>query len=178
MLAWTEVIWQRLRAYWFGFDATQSNIDLTRAALERVTHLAPDAPQVDRAQAAYLYFMKRDFASALALMKRVQRGLPNDARTWFFTGLVERRAGLFDDSMMHMRQAQSLDPQDEYIIYELPNTALARHRFEETIALLSVTPKDNPLGALELKLFAEWNVGGLDAGERLLATLPDSSTDG
>ena len=173
VLAWTEVIWQRLRAYWFGFDATETNVELTRVALERVTKLAPQSPHVERAQAAYLYFMQRDFANALEKMKHVQLGLPNDARTWFFTGLIERRAGLFDDAVEHMRKAQSLDPKDEFITYELPNTALARHRFDEVIAMLKDIPNPN-LGAFDLELYSAWNVGGLDAGERVIARLPPS----
>jgi tetratricopeptide (TPR) repeat protein len=101
-------------------------------------------------------------------MRQVQRGLPNDARTWFFTGLVERRAGAFDDAVEHMRKSQTLDPQDEYIVYELPNTALAQHRFDEVLTLLKTDPKNNREGAWELKLFAAWNIGGLDAADRLL----------
>ena len=173
VLAWTEVIWQRLRAYWFGFDATESNIELTRVALERVTRLAPESPHVERAQAAYLYFMKRDFPGALEIMKRVQRGLPNDARTWFFTALIERRAGLFDEAVAHMHKAQSLDPKDDFIMYELPNTALARHRFDEVIALLKQIPNIN-LGALELQLFAEWNIGGLRRRRTRSRAMPTS----
>ena len=175
VLAWTEVIWQRLRAYWFGFDATESNLELTRAALDHVAALAPESPQVERAKAAYLYFVKRDFPGALALMQPVQRGLPNDARTWFFTALIERRAGAFDESVAHLKKAQSLDPQDEYVVYELPNTALARHRFEEVVSLLQVDAKNNREGMWELKLFAEWNIGGLDAAERFLAPLQSSA---
>ncbi|HEX4481540.1 MAG TPA: hypothetical protein VH082_12055, partial [Rudaea sp.] len=173
VLAWTEVIWQRLRAYWFGFDATEANLDLTRTALDRVTKLAPDSPHVQRAQAAYLYFVKRDFHGALDIMKRVQQGLPNDARTWFFTGLIERRAGLFDDAVAHLRKAQTLDPKDDFIAYELPNTATAQRRFDEVIALVKDMPKSN-LGAMEIQLFAEWNLGGLDAAEPVLAELPSS----
>jgi TolB-like protein/Flp pilus assembly protein TadD len=173
VLAWSEVIWQRLRAYWFGFDATESNIELTKVTLDRVTRLAPDSPHVQRAQAAYLYFMKRDFRGALDIMKRVQQGLPNDARTWFFTGLVERRAGMFDDAVAHLRHAQTLDPKDNFITYELPNTATAQRRFDDVLALVKDLPKDN-LGTIELKLFAEWNLGGLDAAEPVIAALPTS----
>jgi TolB-like protein/Tfp pilus assembly protein PilF len=173
VLAWSEVIWQRLRAYWFGFDATESNLELARTALDRMVRLAPDSPHVERAQAAYLYFVKRDFQGALATMKHVQRGLPNDARTWFFTALVERRAGLFDDAVSHLHEAQTLDPKDDYIVYELPNTALAQHRFDEMLALLKDMPTAN-FGAAELNLFAAWNIGGLGAGEHVVATLPES----
>ena len=175
VLAWTEVIWQRLRSYWFGFDATRANLELTRVALDRVTRLAPDSPHVERAQAADLYFEKRDFAGALEKMKRVQQGLPNDARTWFFTALIDRRAGLFDEAMINLRKAQTLDPKDDYILYELPNTALARHRFDEMLDLLKDTRIGNLYGPLELKLFAEWNVGGLDAGEKVIATFAPQS---
>ncbi len=173
VLAWSEVVWQRLRAYWFGFDATESNLELARAALDRMNKLAPQSPQVERAQAAYLYFVERKFSTALEVMKRVQRGLPNDARTWFFTALIERRAGMHDDAVAHFQQARSLDPKDDFVIYEMQNTAVTWHRFDEAIALFKDMPNIIP-GAIELQLFAQLNVGGLDSGEPILATLPVS----
>jgi tetratricopeptide (TPR) repeat protein len=171
-LAWTELVWERLRAFWFGFDATVSNVEAAKAALDSATTLAADMPQVQRARAQYLYFVQRDFASAHALMRQVQHGLPNDARTWFFSGVVDRRAGLWDEAVENLRKAQLLAPKDQSIPYELARTAMARRRFEEAVAIIDSTP-ENPMKIFmpDFQFFAALNMGGLDASGKLIARL-------
>ena len=170
-LAWTELVWQKVRVYWFGLDATEVNLSAAKAALDRAVALAPDLPQVEMARAQYLYYAQRDFDGALALMEKVQRGLPNDARTWFFTALVERRRGLWDDALGHFHQARTLDPHDDFMKYEILTTLVVAHRFAEASALagddLDVAAIAGPW---EMKLFSEWNLGGLDAGARVIST--------
>jgi serine/threonine-protein kinase len=168
-LAWTELFWQRLRAYWFGFDATATNLDAANAAFDRATALAPDLPQVERARAQYLYFLKRDFAGASAVMRQVQRGLPNDERTWFFSALVERRVGAWDAVVADLRKAQSLAPMDPFIYYELANTAVARRHFDEAVTTIETAPEfsEKSWGA-EMHFFATLNLGGVDATAKLL----------
>jgi TolB-like protein len=175
-LAWTEVVWERLRAFWFGFDVTASNLDAAKAALDRATTLAADTPQVERARAQYLYFAQRDFASAHALMRQVQRGLPNDARTWFFSATVDRRAGLWEEAAENLRKAQWLAPKDQSIPYELVRTAMARRRFDEATAIIEKIP-DNSMKIFvpDFQFFAALNTGGLDASGKLIARL--ESTD-
>lgn len=168
-LAWTELFWQRLRAYWFGFDATATNLDAAKAAFDRATAIAPDLPQVERARAQYLYFLKRDFAGAQVVMQKVQRGLPNDTRTWFFSALVDRRVGLWEDAIAHLQKAQSLAPTDSFTQYEMANTETARRHFESATTIIENSP-DN-LGknaARELQYFAALNLGGVDAGGRFI----------
>ncbi len=170
-LAWTELVWQKVRAYWFGLDATDINLSAAKAALDRAVALAPAMPQVEMARAQYVYYAQRDFVGALALMQQVQRGLPNDARTWFFTALVERRRGMWDESLAHFHQALTLDPHDEFMRYEMLTTLLVIHRFAQASELAN---DDLDVAAIagpwEIKLFAEWNLGGLDAGARVLSS--------
>jgi TolB-like protein len=169
-LAWTELVWQKVRVYWFGLDATEVNLSAAKAALDRAVALSPDMPQVEMARSQYLYYAQRDFVGALALMQQVQRGLPNDARTWFFTALVERRRGLWDDALRHFHQAQTLDPHDEFMRYEILTTLMVIHEFKQAAALVDgdFDAAKNP-GPWEMKLFAAWNLGGLEAGARLLS---------
>ena len=175
-LAWTELVWERLRAFWFGFDASPSNLEAAKAALDRATTLAADTPQVERSRAQYLYFVQRDFASAHALMRQVQRGLPNDSRTWFFSAAVDRRAGLWDEAAENLRKAQLLAPKDQSIPYELARTAMARRRFEEAIAIIDNTP-ESPMKIFvsDFQFFAALNTGGLDASGKLIARLESTN---
>jgi len=171
-LAWTEVVWERLRAFWFGFDTTPANLDAARSALERATTLAAETPQVQRARAQYLYFAQRDFVGALAMMRQVQRGLPNDMRTWFFSALVARRAGLWDDATENLRKAQLLAPADQNIQLEQARTAMAQRRFEAATAMVDTMP-DGPTkrSGRDFQFFAALNQGGIDAGVALIARL-------
>ena len=170
--AWTEIVWERLRAFWFGFDATPSNLDAAKAALDSATTLTAESPQVQRARAQYLYFAQRDFAGAHALMQRVQRGLPNDERTWFFSAVVDRRAGFWDEAVENFRKAALLAPTDPNIPYELTYTAMSRRRFEEAIAIIR-NPTENPtkISVSDFQFFAALNVGGLDASGKVIDRL-------
>jgi len=171
-LAWTEVVWERLRAFWFGFDATPGNLDAAKVALDRATTLAADAPQVRRARAQYLYFAQRDFVGALAMMQQVQRGLPNDMRTWFFSALVDRRAGRWDEATENLRKAQLLAPADQNIQLELARTAMAQRHFDAATAIVDTMPQGpTKRSGRDFKFFAALNHGGIDAGAALVARL-------
>jgi serine/threonine-protein kinase len=176
-LAWTELFWEHLRSYWFGFNATAANLEAAKAAFNRATALAPDLPQVERARAQYLYFLQRDFAGARAVMHQVQRGLPNDSRTWFFSALVDRRAGAWDDAVADLHKAGALTPGDNFVHYELANTAMARRRFAEATATIENTldaPAKN--AARELQFFAALNTGGVAAAGKLIDGLASAGT--
>jgi serine/threonine-protein kinase len=125
------------------------------------------------ARAQYLYYAQRDFAAALAVMHRVQRGLPNDARVWFVSAAIERRLGLWDAAVANFERARDLDPGNSQFRYELVLTPLMQHRYEPALqrvdAELALGGKLTEL--LEMKLFAEWSLGGLEAGEGMLAGL-------
>ena len=176
-LAWTELVWVKVRAYWFGIDATQENLNAAKAALDRAVGLAPTLPQVDIARAQYAYYAQRDFTGAIDLMKQVPRGLPNDARTWFFTAVIERRLGLWDDAIVHIQKALTLDPQDNPTRYDVVNTFIACRRFADALVFLeSDSGADINLGALEMRLFIEWNIGGIDAAGKALSMLPSQES--
>ncbi len=171
-LAWTEIVWERLEMFWFGFDTSVSNLDAAKAALDKATALAPDAPQVAQARAQYLYFVQHDFASAYTLMRQVQHGLPNDERTWFFSASVARRAGLWEEAADNFLKAQTLAPKDPIVPYEQARTAIARRRFAEANAFIDDTPEN----ALKIyvpgfQFFAALNMGGPEASGKLIARL-------
>ena len=172
-LAWAELAWQHLRAYWFGFDPTATRLDKAKAALDRAVALAPDLPQVAMAQAEYLYYAQRDFAAALAVMHRVQRGLPNDSRVWFVSAAIERRLGLWDAAVADFERARDLDPGNAHIRFELVLTPLMQHRYEPALQRVDaeLALDGELIELLEMKFFAEWNLGGLEAGEGVLAGL-------
>jgi TolB-like protein/Flp pilus assembly protein TadD len=175
VLAWTELAVTQFREYWFGYDPTPERLAGGRSAMDHAVALAPDLPQVELTRAQYLYYT-RDFAGALALMRRVQGGLPGDGQTWWFTAIVERRLGRWDVALSHFRQAQALDPGDMLFGYDVAMTLVMMRRWDAALALIDASiARDKFEGLYELKLLCEWNLHGIDSGDRLLAPLPQNS---
>ena len=179
-LAWSELVWQELNAYWFGYDATRKRLAAAKTALDRAEALAPDLPQVEMARAEYLYHGLRDFAGAMTAIRKAQRGLPNDARVWFVAAMIERRMGKWEDALADYAHALALDPNDLTIKLDVNMTLIALHRFAEalpaikaSIAELLLQPRFE--GLADLQIFVEWNLGGLDAAEGTLASLTANS---
>jgi TolB-like protein/Tfp pilus assembly protein PilF len=172
VLAWAELSRQELHAYWF-VDATPQRLAAAKAALDRAQALAPDLPQVEMARADYLYRGLYDFAGALAVMRNVQHSLPNDAYVWELSALLERRTGQWDEAMADLERARALDPNNFNINSDVDSTLMAQHRYTRAQVLLDadVATHADDMYLLELKLMAVWNLGGLDAADRMLAPL-------
>src|SRR5205085_3128913 len=92
---------------------------------------------------------------------------------------LERRVGQFDAALQHLARARELDPNNLGITSVEDLTLVFLGRYDQ--ALTSI---DNDLARtsdkallLEMKLILEWNVGGLDAAEQMLAPLKSQSTD-
>lgn len=175
--AWAELsIWQ-LWLYSGGFDASPTRLAAAKSALDRALALAPDLPQVEWARAVYLYRVQRDFAGALAIMQKVRRLVPNDAEAWYFSALLERRFGQFDATMTDFERARSLNPNDVRYATEYGLTLYLLRRFGEAVPILdaglALHPDDPAL--LLLRLDCAWNLHGLAAGERFLATVKSSA---
>ena len=47
------------------------------------------------ARGLYLYYGLHDFPAALAVVRKAQRGLPNEARAWYVSAVLGRRLGLW-----------------------------------------------------------------------------------
>ncbi|WHZ20817.1 MAG: Adenylate cyclase [Rhodanobacteraceae bacterium] len=172
-LAWTELMWQELGMYWYGYDPTQTRLDAAKAALDRAETLAPDLPQVKLARANYMYRVQLDFAGSLSLVREVLPAVPNESQAWYRAALAERRLGQWDASMRDMRHAQTLDPLNNQIRFDIANSLLAQHEYAALLAWvdpwLSAHPDDMP--AREFQFFVIWNLYGLDAADQVLASL-------
>ncbi|MBS0590741.1 MAG: hypothetical protein JSR65_08900, partial [Proteobacteria bacterium] len=172
-LAWTMLAGQELDMYWYGFDSSPTRLDAAKTALDRAETLEPDQPQVKLARANYLYMAQLDFMGSLALIRAVLPKVPNDAAAWYYAARSERRLGHWGASMVSFKRARSLDPLNNKIKFDIANSLLAQHDYAALLtsqnAFLSAYPEAT--GAQELKIFAIWNLEGLDAADRALASL-------
>jgi TolB-like protein len=180
-LAWAELVWLETDAYWFGFDTTPARLAAAKATLDRAEALAPDLPQVQMARAVYLYHGLRDFAGAMTVIRKAQLGLPNDARVWFVSAIIERRVGKWDEALADYARARSLDPNDPTTIWDIQLTYIVQHRFAEALKVIDADIEAHPeffgISVSELEVFAEWDLGGLDAVDRVLRAAKSDAAD-
>ena len=102
-----------------------------REAADRATALAPAALETMLARGYVAYYVDWDFAGALRAFEALRARMPNDARVEQAIGLILRRQGRTDEAVVTLRRALSLDPGNPDPGYDLAETALRLHRYDE-----------------------------------------------
>ncbi len=170
-VAWAELARVQIQMYWFGFDPTGELLSDAKANIDRAAALGPGLPQVELARGVYLYYARLDFAGALSVLREVSKQLPGDSEVLYFSALLERRLGQWDAAIADLQHAQSLNPNADYIVNDLALTLLLAHRYERGLQVidtgLSLFADDSSM--LSQKQWAQWNLGGVDAAESVLA---------
>src|SRR5205823_2630047 len=98
--------------YFFGEDHTSARLALAEAALQAASHLRPDAGETHLARGQNLYWAYGDYDGALAELEFARQTLPNDARIFGLTGLIQRRQGHWEESTQNLERALELNPRD------------------------------------------------------------------
>jgi len=131
-------------------------------------------PETRLALGYYRYYEERDFSAALAEFQQAGQGLPNSADVIKAIGLIHRRVGHWDESIVWLRRAVELDPRNVDAYVGLMITLRSLRRFPEAIAaadqVLAWEPTNVP--ALRNKAKAFWATGDFKAVEPLLLANP------
>src|SRR5437763_1492036 len=98
--------------YFFGDDHTSARLALAEAALQAASRLRPDAGETHLARGQNLYWAYGDYDGALAELEVAGQTLPNDARIFGLTGLIQRRQGRWEESTRNLERAVELNPRD------------------------------------------------------------------
>lgn len=170
-LAWAELARIALLAGWTGVDPTGALKQEAQQAMATATTLAPNAPQVEMTRAIDLYYDKRDFAGAYAVINTVKSALPGDVEVWAYSGFLARRLGLWEAAVADFKQAHAIAPNDPDMPYHLGVTlggiGDCRGAITEFDASIALQP-DNP-SAFSVKLLCLWKLGDLSQIDRVLS---------
>src|SRR6266542_1060987 len=98
--------------YFRGVDHTSARLALAEAALQAASRLRPDAGETHLARGQNLYWGYLDYDGALAELEVARQTLPNDARIFRWTGLIQRRQGHWEESTRNLERAVELNPRD------------------------------------------------------------------
>ena len=130
-LAWAELAYSQAQLYWFGGTDTATMQDLaeaTAADARRALDLQPTLAEASLAMGFFQYYVRLDFAAALAAFEKSLRAKPNDSDALLAMGLITRRLSRFDEAIRHFTAANRIDPRNQGIAATLTTTlVLARH---------------------------------------------------
>jgi serine/threonine protein kinase/Tfp pilus assembly protein PilF len=110
--AYCQLAYAHDALYFYGLDHTSERLALAEAALQAASRLRPDAGETHLARGQNLYWGYLDYDGALAELEVARQTLPNDARIFGWTGLIERRQGHWKESTRNLERAVQLDPRD------------------------------------------------------------------
>ncbi len=125
--------------FWFGYDKSWERLAKSKAAAEAALRLRPDLGEGHLALAFYHYYSSRDYESAIRELTLAQRALPNESDVAGALGVIERRRGRWEESILHLERARQLDPRNISALWNLSETLTYLRRYEEADQVLAET---------------------------------------
>ncbi|MGH8123087.1 MAG: protein kinase domain-containing protein, partial [Rudaea sp.] len=132
-LALARLSYNESQLAWFGgggLEVKQIN-QQARADAERALQLQPKLSAAHLAIGFSDYWGRGDYAAALQAFAAALKLKPNDADTLAAQAFVERRQGRFDDAIASLAKAQTLDPRNSALAFELGSTYMNVSRYAD-----------------------------------------------
>ena len=123
--------------YFVGFDHTPARLAQAESAVQAASRLQPDTGDTHLARAQNLYWGYLDYDGALDELKLAGKGLPNDPRVVELKGYIERRQGLWDESIRDLKRAIELDPHNILTLQQAAQIYHGLRRYVDEKSLLA-----------------------------------------
>jgi TolB-like protein len=101
-LGWARLSRADAALYFIRADQTAARRDAARRALENAQELNPTLPETQLALGYYQYWVLRDYGLAKTTFSRLRKSLPGSSDTIYALGLVTRRQGKWDESIVYL----------------------------------------------------------------------------
>src|SRR5215469_7326560 len=105
-----ELAQSRLTRHWFVSPLTVAHSVEVKSLIDHALALAPNSPEAHLALGLFFYWGHRQYENALTEFKRTLELQPNNALARLYCGLVYRRRGEWERSLVDTQRAQELDP--------------------------------------------------------------------
>src|SRR5437667_658315 len=144
--------------YLLGFDHMPARLVLAEQAINAALLLQPDAAEAHLALAHHLY-SKLDYDRARREIEIVRRTLPNEPKTFEWSGYIDRRQGRWQESTRNLERALELDPNNTFVLQQVSSSyGGLREYAREAAALdrvLAIRPNDldTRVNRAELEVF-------------------------
>lgn len=136
-LAWAQLSYTNISAYWFYEDTSEERRRRARAAADTALALRPDLADALVADGYYWYWGFRDYDRALGLFRRALQQDPNNSLAVQGVAAVNRRQGNIAQAVQEYRHAAALNPREPSVQREYGVTLLLAQRFVEAEQVLA-----------------------------------------
>jgi TolB-like protein/Flp pilus assembly protein TadD len=139
--------------WWCGFDRTQQRVSLAKAAAEKARQLQPDLPGTHQALGLYYYWCLMDLDRAQTELEEAQRLMPNNAISAWALGLILRRKGKLEQSIVYLTKAYEINPTSTEYASQAALTYASVGNFKEALryydAAIRLSPQQPGLYAVK-----------------------------
>src|SRR5262249_20805568 len=118
-----------------------------KSAIDSAFRLKPDSGDAHLAMALHLYWGYTDYDHARTELALAQQALPNNAKVFYITALIDRRQGRWSDAVHNFERASELDPRNLLFLKGLADVCGFTRDYAETdnalARILAVNPNDS-----------------------------------
>src|SRR5207248_9551762 len=143
-------------------DQTPARLALAEAALQQAMKIAPKKGETYVARAQF-YGEADDWKQSLEMLELAAKALPNDAKVFNRTALVEERLGLSKEALRDMEKAKELDPRNPNIPNHLKDMYAGVRDYKQSDAVCEAAIANFPNGPAYYQ--AQEVVNALDRGD-------------
>ena len=122
LLAYCRLAEAHDEVYLDNVDHTPNRLALARAAIDAAFRLKPDSGEAHLALAVHFYLGYFDYDRAHDELAIALRTLPNNARLFEWSGLIDRRQNRWHDAVRNLERAMDLDPRNVSILTSAAGT--------------------------------------------------------
>ncbi len=151
------VAWARLsNAYAFVYWNTRDReyCEKALAAVRLALALNPQLPEGHWAMGFYHYWCNLDYGPATEEFTIAQRGMPGKSDIYLALAFVQRRQGLWEESLGNFEKGLQLDPRNSYVLGQVAEHLTIMHRYEDAGPLLRQAIALDPSDTFTRALFA------------------------
>jgi tetratricopeptide (TPR) repeat protein len=162
--------------YFQGHDVTPARLARAEAGIDRARELDPAHPEVREAYGDFLYYGRRDYDAALAEYRAALQRLPNSASLIARIAWIQRRKGLWEESLAGLERVRAMDPRSGSNLMNHGVSLYATRRYGEAAETIDRAVAFNPGMDLlwSLRVQNEYARGDTAAAVAMLREVPEA----
>ncbi len=130
--------------YWWFYDRSDERLRKAEQKITKALELAPDLPEAHAALGYFYYHGKLDYDSALIQFKEASTRQPGNGDLLEAIALVQRRKGLWKESVAGLEQAVVLSPRDASLRAEIAATLISMRSYAKADSQLAISLQISP----------------------------------
>ena len=133
---------------WYRFDLSANRMRISKKSIDRAMTLKPNNAIVRVARGKYYYHGFRDYGRALSDFTIARELAPGNTSAIYNIGLIYRRLGDYEKSILNIEQAIKIDPRSVLMLQNLAGSYAALRQYDKVKSIVEIT---DDLGSIRTK---------------------------